>query len=117
MPSFLNPNSPLARFFSLFATFTLATLPFPALALQPLEAFVRSAEVHSVDVQQNAAARKSYDAAHQIDIGRALPAISLRGTYTRNQYQVELPLSLLEGSSAPPGATLTLTPYDQFDFY
>ncbi|HUB05658.1 MAG TPA: TolC family protein [Myxococcales bacterium] len=84
-----------------------------AVALQPLRAFVDSSEAHNPDARESRANLDSARAAGDVSLGRQLPSLDVRGTYTRNQYAIVLPLALLEPGST---GTLTLAPFDQFDF-
>src|SRR5262249_3170952 len=68
------------------------------------------------DVQESVATVAAAKAQSDVTLGRQLPSLALKGTYTRNEYDVELPLSLLQPGAAP-GATLTLTPFNQLDGY
>ena len=95
---------------------TLAVLwgaPTSAWALQPLDTFVKSARVHSPALQIAAATADQQEANADVALGKVLPGISLRGAYTRNQYQAALPLSFLD-PSAPKNAELTLQPFNQY---
>jgi outer membrane protein TolC len=90
----------------LLPVLALAT-PWEAHALQPLEAFVRSARQRSPD---NAEARANLDqqqAQADVALGRVLPGISAKGNYIRNQYQSEVSFSL--DPTAPP-QIIVLTP-------
>ena len=84
-------------------------------ALQPLAAFVQASRDGNPDLWESRANAEVAAAAHQVDLGRQLPSVTLKGSYTRNQYGVVLPLTLLD-PTAPPNATLTLTPVNQWDF-
>ncbi len=88
----------------------------PASALQPLQAFVDSSRVRNPNAREARANLDTARAASDVALGRQLPSLDLRGSYTRNQYDVVLPLALLD-PAAPATATLTLQPYDQFDFF
>ena len=78
-----------------------------ASALQPLEEFLRGARANDPDNTEAGAARRQSDAAADGELGRALPRLTLRGTYTRSQYD-----SVLLFPGAPP---ITLTPQEQWD--
>ena len=78
-----------------------------ASALQPLEEFLRGARANDPDNAEAEAARRQSDAAADGELGRALPRLTLRGTYTRSQYG-----STLEFPGTPP---ITLTPQEQWD--
>jgi outer membrane protein TolC len=100
----------------LVLTLGLVGLATPAAALQPLKQFIDASREHSPDARESRANEQAADAQTDVTLGRALPSIDLRGTYTWNQYAVVLPLSLLE-PGAPANAVLTLTPTNQLDFY
>lgn len=77
-----------------------------ASALQPLEEFLRGGRTHGADNAEARAAREQLGAEATASLGRALPRLSLRGTYVRNEFDTSLPL---------PGGSQTLTPLDQLD--
>ncbi|ABC82008.1 TolC family protein [Anaeromyxobacter dehalogenans] len=79
-----------------------------ASALQPLESFLRGARDASPDNAEARAARAQASAGTQAALGRALPGVSLLGTYTRNQYETRIP-----SASGP----VVITPRDQLDGY
>jgi outer membrane protein TolC len=79
-----------------------------ATALQPLEDFLRGAQTASVDVAEARAARRQTGAEADVALGRALPRLSLSGTYTRNEFET---VFRFPGSAS----TLTITPKDQVD--
>jgi outer membrane protein TolC len=83
-----------------------------ASALQPLQEFLRGARASGADNAEAAAVQRQAGADAQAALGRALPRLSLRGTYTRNQYESTLDLPATGGG---PPATVTLTPHDQLD--
>jgi outer membrane protein TolC len=60
------------------------------LALQPLDAFVASAQQQNPDNDEARSGQAQQEAVADVNLGRVLPNITARGTYTRNQYQVEL---------------------------
>ncbi len=74
-----------------------------ASALQPLEVFLRGARTSGTDIVEARAARRQLGAEADAALGRALPGVSLRGTYTRNELETVV-----------PGAG-TLTPLEQLD--
>jgi outer membrane protein TolC len=82
----------------------------PARALQPLQTFLASAQKANPDALEAVANLAQQDALAQTALGRALPGIQLKGTYTHNQYNAEVTL-------APGTQPLVLQLYDQFDFY
>jgi outer membrane protein TolC len=79
-----------------------------ASALQPLDEFLRGARSSSADNAEARAARNQARADATAALGRALPRLSLRGAYTRNELESRLQL---------PGApvALTLAPREQLD--
>ncbi len=79
----------------------------PASALQPLQEFLRGARANHPDNAEAAASRRQTDAAADGELGRALPRLTLRGSYTRSQYG-----SALEIPGQPP---ITLAPQEQWD--
>ena len=83
-----------------------------ARALQPLDEFLRGARIDSADNLEARAARRQADAQADATLGGALPRLSLRGQYLRNQYQsiIRLP----DPSGGPP-RSVTLTPYNQLN--
>lgn len=74
----------------------------PALALQPLEEFLRGARASSTDDAEARAARRQAQAEADAALGRSLPRLSLSAAYARNQFE-----------SAFGG--VTFTPRDQVD--
>lgn len=83
-----------------------------ASALQPLEAFLRGARANATDNAEAKAARTQSSAEADAELGRALPRLTLRGSYTRNQYDSVL---ALPGAGGGPPTTVTLTPLEQLD--
>ena len=84
----------------------------PSYALQPLEAFVKSAKLHHPDALDAQANREQRDSQVTGALGRVLPGIVAKGTYTRNQYEVKFSLPT---SNNAPSAPLTIQPFNQFD--
>ena len=84
----------------------LLLLSSPAFALQPLDAFVKSALQHNPDALEAKANLDQQNAQHDLAFGRVLPGVSARGTYTRNQYDSVVTIS---------GQTYTLSPIEQWD--
>jgi len=64
--------------------------PVPALALQPIEHFVRGAEASHPDLHEASAVREQRKAERQAALWRLLPTFAASGSYTRNQYQVDV---------------------------
>ncbi len=95
----------------LIATFGIAAA-VKASALQPLQEFLHGARASGADNAEAGAVQRQAGADAQAALGRALPRLSLRGTYTRNQYESTLELP---GPGGGPPTTVTLTPHDQLD--
>jgi outer membrane protein TolC len=97
-------------------TFILAALLFlllvlyslPSLALQPLKPFAAAARAHNPDALEAQANVVQQDAQADVALGRVLPGVSARGSYTRNQYTSVI---TLPGFPGP----LTITPYNQWN--
>jgi outer membrane protein TolC len=92
--------------------------PLPAFALQPLEVFVASARERNPDALEAKANLAQQSAQADAALGRVLPGISTRGSYTRNQYSVQLDLPPAPGptpGSTIPGSTITIVPSNQWD--
>lgn len=90
----------------------LLVLAARASALQPLDLFLRAARTASVDTAEARAARRQLRAEADAALGRALPRLSLRGAYTRNEFESVLQLPATAGA---PATAVTLTPKDQLD--
>ncbi len=82
-----------------------------ASALQPLDEFLRGARTSSAENAEARAARRQLGAEADAALGRALPRLSLGGTYTRNEFETTLRLP----GDGGPGTTVTVTPRDQLD--
>jgi outer membrane protein TolC len=76
--------------------------PGAASALQPVEEFVRSAHQHNPSNLEASANRESASAVADETLGRALPGVTVTGSYTHNQYETAF-------------AGLTITPMNQVD--
>ncbi|HEX9400982.1 MAG TPA: TolC family protein [Anaeromyxobacter sp.] len=83
------------------------TVAAEASALQPLDEFVRGARTSSADNAEARAARTQLRAEADTALGRVLPRLSLRGEYTRNQFESTLQL--------PDAGAVTITPHHQLD--
>ncbi len=83
-----------------------------ASALQPLDEFLRGARTSSADNAEARAIGRQAGADAEGALGRALPRLSLRGAYTRNQYETIIQLPADGGA---PATTVTITPHDQLD--
>jgi outer membrane protein TolC len=99
-----------------FALFAAAfTWSRPARALQPLEEFVRGARAHNPVNEAARAERAAAGARAGEALGRALPALSAAGTYTRNEREVAIggatfvPLNQVDGAVALTVPVLDLT--------
>src|SRR5256885_2876953 len=92
---------------ALFVLLVLYSLP--SLALQPVEAFVAGARQRNPDAIEARANLAQQEAQADSTLGRVLPGISARGSYTRNQYSSAIDI-------APPGQQpVTVVPSDQWD--
>jgi outer membrane protein TolC len=103
----------LERVMSLKVLLTIGGLVLgaQASALQPLDEFLRGARTSSTENAEARAARRQLGAEAQAALGRALPRLSLGGTYTRNEFETTLRLP----GDGGPGTTVTVTPRDQLD--
>lgn len=86
----------------------------PAHALQPLADFLTAARTASLDNREAAATAVEQRQEALIALGRELPSLSVRGSYTRNQFQAIFPVMLAPNT---PTETLTIQPYDQWDLF
>src|SRR5438046_1715970 len=94
---------------ALFLLLLLYSLP--SLALQPVETFVAGARQRNPDALEARANLAQEEAQADSTLGRVLPGISARGSYTRNQYSSSIDI-------APPGQApqpITVVPSDQWD--
>src|ERR1700720_1505232 len=94
---------------ALFLLLLLYSLP--SLALQPVEAFAAGARQHNPDAIEARANLAQEQAQAASTLGRVLPGISARGSYTHNQYSSAIDI-------APPGQPpqpITVVPSDQWD--
>src|SRR4051794_18474826 len=89
----------------------LALCSSSSLALQPVEAFVAGSRQRNPDELEARANLARQEAEADSSLGRVLPGISARGTYTRNQYSSGIDLA----SPGQPPQPVTLVPYDQWD--
>jgi outer membrane protein TolC len=83
-----------------------------ASALQPLDEFLRGARSSNVDNLEALALKRQSRGQATAELGRALPGVELRGTYTRNEFETTLDFPALAG--APP-TRVVITPKDQLD--
>ncbi|MCP3065587.1 TolC family protein [Myxococcus sp. K38C18041901] len=95
-----------------FITCASALTPRGAQALQPLAAFVESSRGGSPDNQEARAQAEQQRAQAQVALGGALPGLTARGTYTRNQATAEINLPL--DPNGPP-IRAVLTPANQLE--
>ena len=89
----------------------LVLYSLPSLALQPVEAFVVGARQRNPDELEARANLSQQEAQADSTLGRVLPGVRARGSYTRNQYGVVVDI-------APPGGPpqpVSLVPRDQWD--
>jgi outer membrane protein TolC len=93
----------------LFVLLVLYSLP--SLALQPVETFIAGARQRNPDELEARANLSQQEAQATSTLGRVLPGIGARGSYSRNQYSSIVDI-------APPGQPaqpVTLVPRDQWD--
>ena len=83
----------------------------PSAALQPVEAFVAGARQRNPDALEAQANLSQQRAQADSTLGRVLPGIAARGSYTRNQYGSQIDLAL----PGQPPQPVTLVPRDQWD--
>jgi len=83
-----------------------------ASALQPLDEFLRDARANGADDAEARALRSQSAAEATAALGRALPRLSLKAHYTRNQYRASIQLPAA-GGGAP--SAVTITPWDEVD--
>jgi outer membrane protein len=86
----------------------------PAHAIQPLAAFIDSANDANTDLQVARVTTEQRDAEAQRAGGALLPSFTAQGVYTRNQYEVSFPASAI-GGGRPGGGTITILPQNQLD--
>lgn len=84
----------------------------PALALQPVDAFVARSQETNPDLRVSEATARQREAEVDRSTGALLPTVQAQGTYTYNQYVVAFPASMFGGA---PGSTLTILPQNQLD--
>jgi outer membrane protein TolC len=97
------------------------------LAVQPLEVFLAGAQKSNVDALEAQAALEQQQAQHDLSFGRVLPSLNVRGTYTRNQYDVTFPLGETDPVTGDPVLDkvtgkqvidkITVVPIQQFDVF
>jgi len=103
-----------ARISTALLSALVVSAALPAYALQPLDVFVAGGRAKGPDNLEAVANRDVTDAQAGVALGRVLPGVSARGTYTRNQYEstVQLPAEM-----GMPAETVTITPNDQLDLF
>ncbi|MCA1827011.1 MAG: TolC family protein [Myxococcales bacterium] len=87
----------------------------PSFALQPLEAFVSSALQRNPDALEAKANLDQQRAQSDLALGRVLPGISARASYTRNQYASVVTLTATDSAGKPQTQTFTIVPIEQWD--
>jgi outer membrane protein len=95
-----------------------AVMPTSAFAQQPLEEFLVGARRTNSDLQVAAATIEQQEGESLAALGRALPSLTARGVYTRNEYEVRLDPSSFLGSAAPagvPSQSFIIQPLNQLD--
>src|SRR6202171_276128 len=89
----------------------LALCSLPSLALQPVEEFVVGARKRNRDDLEARATLAQQQAQADSTLGRVLPGVTARGSYTRNQYGSTIDIAL---PGQPPNP-ITLVPTNQWD--
>ncbi len=82
-----------------------------AVALQPIDIFLRGAQQSNVDYKLAQASRWQIETTLERSWGDVIPRIEVRGTYTRNQYDIPFEATLPSGQTR----TVVIQPYDQLD--
>lgn len=85
---------------------------WPALALQPLDEFVKGSRTASLDAREAKLGVEQRAREVDVALGRVLPTLRATATYQRNQYKAEVTVPS-QGGQAP--TTVTITPEDQLD--
>src|SRR5438309_2897838 len=89
----------------------LVLYSLPSLALQPVQAFVEGARLRNPDALEAQANLSQQRAQADAALGRVLPGVSARGTYTRNQFSSQIDLA----APGQPSQVVTIVPRDQWD--
>ena len=89
----------------------VTALPRPAFALQSLDVFIHSAANHNPDALEAHANLDQTDAQSEVALGKLLPGINAKGTYTRNEYEVTFTLPV----SPTKVQSLVIQPSNQLD--
>jgi len=93
-------------------------MPARAYAQQALEEFLAGARGTNADLRAATATIEQQEGESLAALGRALPSLTARGVYTRNEYEVRLDPSSFTGSAAPVGVSaqsFIIQPLDQLD--
>ncbi|MDB4969776.1 MAG: outer rane efflux protein [Myxococcales bacterium] len=99
---------------SIIVALAIVAAPAPAQALQPLAEFLAGARTASVDNREAAMTAVEQQEEALVALGRELPDVLVRGTYTRNQFAAVFPVQAQPGG---PTMNLTIQPYDQWDLF
>ncbi len=86
----------------------------PARALQPLSEFLAGARAANLDNREAAMAAVEQQHEALAALGRDLPSLSVRASYTRNQFAAVFPV--MTTPTSPP-QTLVIQPFDQWDLF
>src|SRR3954465_2129352 len=89
----------------------LVLYSLPSLALQPVEAFIAGARQRNPDDLEARANLSEQAAEADSALGRVLPGVTARGSYTRNQYGSRIDLA----APGQPPQPVTIVPDDQWD--
>jgi outer membrane protein TolC len=94
-----------------------SSAPKAAFALQPVSDFLAHAEGWNPQNRAAAATSEQRDAEISVQTGSLLPALTAKGSYTRNQYEVTTG-ALIPASALPAGVSFpnsVIQPQNQFD--
>jgi outer membrane protein TolC len=94
-----------------FLTLAVLVAATRATALQPIDAFLHGARTSGTDVAEARAFRRQARAESDAALGRALPRVSLSGSYTRNEFETTLRLPDEAGGETE----VTITAREQLD--
>src|SRR5712672_975931 len=89
----------------------LVLYSLPSLALQPVQVFVAGARQRNPDELEARANLSQQRAQADSTLGRVLPGVSARGSYTRNQYGSQIDIA----TPGQPSQIITLLPQNQWD--
>jgi outer membrane protein len=105
------PSSSLQRVMTVGLLLGLGWLaPSVTAAQQPLSEFLDSADVHSTDIREARETARGSGSAVDEARGRLLPTGTATGTYTRNEFAIQVQLDPTD-----PTAVRVISPLDQFD--